>query len=69
MASSSSSVRSRGWVFTLNNYTDADIQHLQGGHADWQALTYGKEIAPETKTEHLQGVVYFTNKKSMAQVR
>jgi len=54
--------RYRGWCFTLNNYTLLDednIQHVLTSFARY--VIYGREVAPETGTPHLQGYVYFNN--------
>jgi hypothetical protein len=52
----------RAWCFTLNNYTQADEDHIKNiltGFARY--VVYGREIAPTTGTPHLQGYVYFHN--------
>jgi len=52
----------RAWCFTLNNYNHQDEQHIQNivkGFARY--IVYGRELAPETGTPHLQGYVYFHN--------
>ena len=45
----------RNWVFTLNNYTEDDIQRLANPYEQVKYIAYGKEIAPNTGTPHLQG--------------
>lgn len=45
------------WCFTLNNYTDDDVQLLE--NLDCQFLVFGREKAPSTGTPHLQGYVEF----------
>jgi hypothetical protein len=45
----------RNWVFTLNNYTDADIERLAHPYEQIKYIAYGKEIAPSSGTPHLQG--------------
>jgi len=52
-----SSEKARNWVFTLNNYTEADIKRLANPFEHVKYVAYGKEIAPETGTPHLQGYV------------
>ena len=59
--------KSRGYVFTVNNYTDEDIEYLD--NFDCQYIIYGKEEAPTTGTKHLQGYVHFTNARSASSVR
>lgn len=59
--------RSRGFVFTLNNYTDEEERHVQS--VDCAYLCYGREIAPQTGTPHLQGFVYFADGKTERTVR
>ena len=54
----------RAWVFTLNNYNGADEQHIQHMVKSLSRyIIYGREIAPETGTPHLQGYVYFHNQR------
>lgn len=55
--------RSRGWCFTLNNYTEADILFLATVPSVY--LCYGKEVAPTTGTFHLQGYVHFRDPKTL----
>jgi len=54
-------MRSRGWCFTLNNYTQAEYIQLQ--EIDCRYIILGKEIGA-TGTPHIQGYVYFDNAKS-----
>jgi hypothetical protein len=64
-------VTAKNWVFTLNNWTDEDVQCLKS--LDFDYLLFGKEIAPETGTPHLQGYVQFKKQhyytKVMAMLR
>lgn len=53
--------RAKRWVFTLNNYTQEDVDRLVGS-GDSQLceyLVFGKERAPRTGMRHLQGFVIF----------
>lgn len=59
--------KARSFTFTLNNYTD-DEQHLVQS-LSCKYLVFGREIAPETGTPHLQGFVTFPNPRSCAAVR
>jgi len=47
----------RNWVFTLNNYKDEDVQRLVNPYEQVKYIAYGKEIAPNTGTPHLQGYI------------
>lgn len=57
-------MRSRGYVFTLNNYTDKDEERIQG--IDSVYLVYGREKAPTTGTPHLQGYIRFKSAKTLS---
>jgi hypothetical protein len=61
--------RKRGWCFVINNYTDEDefgVYELQHNE-QVRYVVCGNEVG-ELGTPHLQGYLYFVNKKSMAQV-
>jgi len=49
----------RWWVFTVNNYTDVDIEQLNVLCNDVDYLTYGFETGKENGTKHLQGYLEF----------
>lgn len=51
--------KNRGYVFTLNNYTDEDCIRLETLTARY--IIFGFEEAPTTGTPHLQGFVYYKN--------
>ena len=54
----------RGWCFTLNNYTKEDEENIQNVIASFaRYIVYGREVAPETGTPHLQGYIYFHNQR------
>lgn len=59
--------RGRSWCFTINNYTDADLAQLM--FSECKYIIYGKEVAPDTGTPHLQGYVQFPTMKSLRQVK
>lgn len=55
-------IRARGWVFTLNNWSEEEYDTLtQLFYNESDSFIIGKEIAPTTGTPHLQGYVYFSN--------
>lgn len=53
--------RYRNAVFTLNNYTDDEVNQLREHKCSY--LVFGFEIAPTTGTPHLQGYVEWQNAK------
>lgn len=55
--------RVRGWCFTLSNYTEEEEKEVRKW--DVRYIIYGREIAPKTKTPHLQGYVFFKLKKTL----
>lgn len=59
--------RSRGWCFTLNNWTAGDTEVLD--QVECQYLVYGKEVAPSTGTPHLQGYIHFSSEKTLRRVK
>lgn len=59
----------RAWRFTVNNYTDDDLHHLDD--SDEKQVRYficGGEVGEEG-TPHLQGYVYFHNPKDFHQAK
>lgn len=62
---------SKNWCFTLNNYTEEDVERLNALVDNNQLVAYlifGKEIA-ESGTPHLQGFISLNQKKRMLQVK
>jgi Putative viral replication protein len=62
---------SRNWCFTLNNYTDDDIQRLNNlvtNSNKIQYLLYGKEVG-DSGTPHLQGFVTCNQKMRLVPVK
>lgn len=65
-------MQSRGWCWTLNNYTDEDISGLQdiiNEKTGCIYCIYGIETAPSTGTPHLQGYFYFKRKCTLSRCR
>jgi len=59
-------VRSRGWCFTINNWTDEDLVVLE--RLDYVYLVAGRERG-ENGTPHLQGYIHYKIPKSFATVK
>lgn len=61
----------KNYVFTLNNYTVDEVDHIAGlietGEVGYVVI--GREVAPTTNTPHLQGYVHFVRRKTLAQAR
>jgi len=57
----------KNYVFTLNNYSVEEEEALK--KLECKYICFGKEIAPTTKTPHLQGMVCFQNQRSFDQVK
>jgi len=60
------------WCFTIPNYTDEVVLHLQllfEGEARVAYAIVGREVAPTTGTPHLQGYVRFNTRLRFASVR
>lgn len=51
--------RSRSFVFTVNNYTDAEVAALQETIKGCLYVVFNQEKAPQTGTPHLQGFLHF----------
>jgi len=61
--------RTRGWIFTVNNYSEQDEHFIFNLSNESTFVVCGREVAPTTGTRHLQGFVYFANKKTFSGVR
>lgn len=59
--------RSRGWCFTLNNYTSDEERKLK--ELECKYMIFGHEVGEENGTPHLQGYVYFETVKSFEQMK
>lgn len=58
--------KTRGWFFTLNNWTEMDKKNLTA--LKCQYILFGEE-GKECGTPHLQGMVYFNNTKEFTFVK
>lgn len=58
--------RHRGWVFTINNYNQADIDIVKT--VECKGMKAGLEVG-DSGTPHIQGAVYFENGISLETVR
>lgn len=56
----STNKQTRGWCFTLNNYTEEEEQSIK--RIECVYMVFGHEVAPSTETRHLQGYVYFSGR-------
>lgn len=59
--------QSKYWVFTLKNYTEADITRLSQPITGVNYLAFGKGIGSKG-TPHLQGIICFQNRKRYGRV-
>lgn len=60
--------RSRGWCFTINNYSEQEEKILHTYTAIFEKMIVGKETG-ENGTPHLQGYAYAKNAKTFAQMK
>lgn len=63
------SKRSRGWTFTLNNWTEEDVGELMALWEECHSLTYmivGFEKGTREQTPHIQGYMYFRDPKPVS---
>lgn len=56
----------RGWVFTINNYTDSDVEGVK--NLECKAIKAGFEVG-ENGTPHIQGAVYFKSARHLGGVK
>lgn len=65
-------VRSRGWCFTINNFTDDDIAYLMALYEEDTRIKYmilGFEEGSRKHTPHIQGYIYFGDAVSSSTVK
>lgn len=60
MKMSSTSIKSRAWCFTINNYTDSDWEMMKAHGESTKYMIMEKEVG-ESGTPHIQGYAYFDN--------
>lgn len=58
--------KARAWCFTLNNYTDIEVEAIKGINCRY--IVFGKEVG-ENGTPHLQGYIEFDNPRSLGGVK
>lgn len=58
--------RSRTWCFTINNYTQDDVNLLN--QVQCKYIVFGYEIG-ESGTPHLQGFIYFDDAKTLSTLK
>lgn len=62
-------LRSRAWCWTLNNYTDEEYEKLKTfGHNNTEKFVIGKEVG-ELGTPHLQGYYYFKHPQRLNRLK
>lgn len=61
------SKQARGWCWTLNNYTEEEIEAIADSGMPY--VIFGREIAPDTGTPHLQGFSYFPKKCTFGKLK
>lgn len=63
--------RTRGWCWTLNNYTEEELKKIKklSTLSTVEKLIFGKEVGNEKKTEHLQGYIYWSYGKTLEDMK
>lgn len=57
------------WVFTLNNFTDGEVDHVRGFLTNQVYAIFGRESAPDTGTPHLQGFLILPAPQRLSYLR
>lgn len=60
--------RAKNWCFTLNNYTQGDVDRLANLGSSASYIVFGREVG-ENGTPHLQGFISFDERKRLQQVK
>ena len=63
MALRNTQKRARSYCFTLNNPTDEETDMLKD--VDCKFIGFGREVAPDTGTPHLQGFITLNNARTL----
>lgn len=61
-----SSIKGRNWCYTLNNYSEAEVNYLHEFECKYHI--FGYEIAPMTETPHIQGYIEFKEPIRFSQI-
>jgi hypothetical protein len=59
--------KARSYVFTLNNWTQTEYEKIT--ELNYKYIIIGDEIAPDTKTQHLQGYIQFASPTSFNTIK
>lgn len=59
--------KNRKWCFTINNYTEEELNHIKEGD-EYRYVIIGKEVG-EGGTPHLQGFIVFNNHRRLNSVK
>jgi len=66
---SKTGTRSRGWVFTINNYTEDHTEAVKSLKHGSVYVIAGYEVGKKTGTPHIQGYVYYSNARSYSAMK